>query len=92
MTSLPEKQTGASLLFSTPHHQTPWAALASFISTKIQQRTNRTAFREMLELSPHLLKDIGVTYWDVRRAANLPMEIDAANELCKYTRSRPKLL
>ncbi len=92
MTSLPEKQTGASLLFSTPQHQTPWAALVSFISTKIQQRTNRADFAKMLKLSPHLLKDIGVTYGDVRRTANLPMEMDAANELRKHSQSRPMQL
>lgn len=89
MTSLKVKQTDESLLFIKPEKQTPWAALASFIRTKNQQHAKRTAFKEILELPPHLLKDIGVTYEDVRRAANLPIEADASMELRRATQCRP---
>lgn len=89
MTSLQVKQIGASLLFSTPQRQTPRATLASLIAIKIQQRTKRVAFNKMLELSPHILKDIGVTYGDVKWAANLPIKMDAACELRKSMRIGP---
>ncbi|MFK5977285.1 MAG: DUF1127 domain-containing protein [Rhizobiaceae bacterium] len=53
-----------------------------------QNRTNRLAFRTVLRLDDHMLRDIGLTRDDVLWADQLPMSRSAAKELNKITISR----
>ena len=64
----------------------------SYFRTRAQQRQNRAAFQCMLDLDPAILKDIGVTRGNVIWANNLPVEINAAQELEKIRARNPMSL
>ena len=49
---------------------------------------DRDAFRNLLSLDDQMLKDIGVTRDEVRRASDLPLSVNAALELEAVARSR----
>lgn len=49
---------------------------------------HRSGIRQMLELDDHLLCDMGITRGDVLRAANLPLDRSAGEELRRVSRSR----
>jgi uncharacterized protein YjiS (DUF1127 family) len=59
--------------------------LSEHIRRKQQQRIDRDAFAHMMALSDEQLNDIGVTRDNVRWAANLPLEEDAALALREIT-------
>lgn len=46
-----------------------------------QRHQNRQGVRDMLTLDDHILRDIGVTRYDVQRAGNLPLNHRAGEEL-----------
>ncbi len=62
--------------------------VAGFIKTRAKRRRDMRQLREIHNLSPHLLKDIGVRRGDVVWAANLPVEMDAVKALKKETGHR----
>ena len=64
----------------------PLAALLRWVARRHRQRIEREAFRRVLALDEHMLKDIGVTRGDVIWAANLPIERSAARELQRISR------
>ena len=53
-----------------------------------QNRINRLAFRAVLRLDDHMLRDIGLTRDDVLWADQLPMSRSAAKELNKVSKLR----
>ena len=59
----------------------------SYLKTRRQQRIDRMAFNNMLNLDADILKDIGVEYDDVRWASKLPISQNAALELDKIARA-----
>ena len=59
-----------------------WDA-AEDLYAKVQ---HRRGIRTMLELDDHLLRDMGVTRADVRRAANLPLSESAGDALVRASR------
>lgn len=57
-------------------HMTAHGALArlrAWVETRHQRRIDRDAFRNLLSLDDQMLKDIGVTRDEVRRASGLPL-------------------
>jgi len=72
-------------------HMTAHGALArlrAWAGTRRQRRIDRDAFRTLLGLDDAMLKDIGVTRDEVRRASDLPLSVNAALELETLAKSR----
>ena len=55
---------------------------------RYQQRVNRKAIQKISTLDDHMLKDIGVTRYDVKWASRLPLSEDAAAKLEIIARRR----
>lgn len=49
-----------------------------YLKTRREQRDARDAFKTLLTLDDRLIEDAGLTRYDVERAAELPLHIDAA--------------
>ena len=64
------------------------ARLRAWAAEREQRRIDRAAFRTLLGLDDQMLRDIGVTRDEVRRAANLPLSVNAAQELDAVKRAR----
>lgn len=60
--------------------------LIGAVRTWYQRRTDRAAFNTLLSLDDHMLDDVGVTRWEVERAARLPMRVDAAQAVQAWRR------
>ena len=59
-----------------------------FFKARAKRRRDLRQLRQINNLSPHMLKDIGVRREDVLWAANLPVELDAVKALKKETGHR----
>lgn len=59
----------------------PLFDLANRLVWRSQRATERRGLKKMLDLDDHLLRDVGVTRDQVRRALNAPNAQDAATEL-----------
>lgn len=57
-----------------------------------RRRKDRAAFRQMLNLDDHILRDIGVTREDVIWANNLPLSQNASCQLRKKSQARRRKL
>lgn len=83
---LSERAACSALLNSGNNHtNTPvqrWlTSIKRFVVERYKQHLDRLAFRKMLSLNEHLLKDIGITRADVMYATKLPLSVDAAKEV-----------
>ena len=80
-----------ALTKSDLQHMAAWGAVArirSWFETRSQQKIDRDAFRTLLSLDDTMLRDIGVTRDEVRRAADLPLSVNAALELETLAKTR----
>ena len=62
--------------------------LRAWTAERRQRRIDRAAFQTLLGLDDQMLRDIGVTRDEVRRAASLPLSVNAAQELEAAKRAR----
>ncbi len=62
--------------------------ITTYISARIKRRRDMRQLREIYNLSPQMLEDIGVKRGDVLWAANLPVEQDAVMALKNETGHR----
>jgi len=56
--------------------------------THRQNKISRQSFQSLLKLDDNILKDIGVTRYDVLWANKLPLSRNAASELNKISKNR----
>ena len=67
----------------------PLFQLADALRGRSLRRRSKSGLRGMLQLDDHLLRDIGVTRDQVKRAIETPSSRDAADELRRMSLSRP---
>ncbi len=67
--------------------QQGWISFWRAAKRRRQARIDRDAFRTMLGLEEHMLRDIGVTRGDVVWASRLPLSVNAAEELRRLSLS-----
>ncbi len=65
-----------------------FSRIAAWAAERHQRRIDRDAFRNLLSLDDQMLKDIGVTRDEVRRASDLPLSVNAALELETLAKNR----
>lgn len=70
--------------------RTVFSNIVGFVADRIHHRFQRKAFRKMLAFDDRILKDIGVTRGDVYWASELPLEINAGEELRLYSKRYPR--
>ncbi len=66
----------------------PIADLSNRLAERIGLRRKRKGFLRLLDLDDHMLKDIGVTRWEVEQASRLPFWADAGTELRRMSLER----
>ncbi len=67
-----------------------FSKLISFAVTQLQRRYQRAAFRKLLVADDRILKDIGVTRGDIHWASQLPLQVNAGEELRLSSRRYPR--
>ncbi len=67
-----------------------FSKLVSIAIAQLQRRRQRAAFRKLLAADDRILKDIGVTRGDVHWASQLPLQVNAGEELRLYSRRYPR--
>ncbi|MDJ0640984.1 MAG: DUF1127 domain-containing protein [Paracoccaceae bacterium] len=66
----------------------PLHQLSVSLAERIRQYRRRRGFRRLLDLDDHMLRDIGVTHAEVEIASNLPLSVDAGQELRRMSLER----
>ncbi len=66
----------------------PLHQLSVSLAERIRQYRRRRGFKRLLDLDDHMLRDIGVTRAEVEIAANLPLSVDAGQELRRMSLER----
>lgn len=64
------------------------SAIKEGYARSMKRREDRDAFKNLLALDERMLKDIGVSRNDVIWASNLPLSINASEELEKIARRK----